>query len=167
MKQWYVVHTHVHAEAQTSFNLKRQGYGVYLPSYLKRRRHARRTDYVRSPLFPRYLFVEFDPGEQQWRAIRSTVGVSYLICNGETPLSVPDAIIEDIRSRENADGLVALSAPAGFSRGDRVQIVGGALCDQVGLFDCVSDDKRVQILIDLLGRPVKVRVPFEFVSAVA
>jgi transcriptional antiterminator RfaH len=48
-----------------------------------------------------------------------------------------------------------------------VQIMTGALCDQVGLFDCATDNERVFILLDLLGRKVRVRVPLGTVSAYA
>ncbi len=43
MKQWYVVHTHPRGERLAAVNLRRQGLDAYLPQYLKRRRHARRT----------------------------------------------------------------------------------------------------------------------------
>jgi transcriptional antiterminator RfaH len=54
---WYVVQTHPHAENKAAAHLQRQGFATYLPRYLKRRRHARRTEAIAAPLFPRYLFV--------------------------------------------------------------------------------------------------------------
>ena len=70
--RWYVLQTHVHMEAKASAHLMRQGFGVYLPRYLKRRRHARRVDTVAAPLFPRYLFVAVERDSQRWRSIHST-----------------------------------------------------------------------------------------------
>jgi len=58
--RWYVVQTHSQAEAKACGHLQRQGFEIYLPKYLKRRRHARRTETVIAPLFPRYLFVAVD-----------------------------------------------------------------------------------------------------------
>jgi transcriptional antiterminator RfaH len=55
-----VVQTHSHADAKASWHLPRQGFEIYLPKYLKKRRHARRTQIVIVPLFPRYLFVAVD-----------------------------------------------------------------------------------------------------------
>jgi transcriptional antiterminator RfaH len=79
---WYVAHTHVHAEAKAAINLARQGYSVFLPRYCKRRRHARRIEMIVSaPLFPRYLFVLIDLASQRWRAIESTFGVHHLVCH--------------------------------------------------------------------------------------
>jgi transcriptional antiterminator RfaH len=66
-----VVQTHPHAEAKAAAHLEHQGYSVYLPRYLKRRRHARRIEIVPAPLFPSYLFVVIDMFSRRWRAIRS------------------------------------------------------------------------------------------------
>ena len=85
---WYVVHTHARGEQIACENLERQGFTTIMPRYRKRRRHARKTDWVKAPLFPRYLFVAIDMAKARWRAIASTVGVSHLICEGDRPLAV-------------------------------------------------------------------------------
>jgi len=61
MTYWCAVQTHVRSEDKAAFHLRRQGYEVFLPKHLKRRKHARRIDWVSAPLFPRYLFVAIDP----------------------------------------------------------------------------------------------------------
>ncbi len=48
-----------------------------------------------------------------------------------------------------------------------VRITAGAFCDQVGLFDCATDNERIIGLLELLGRHVKVRLPLEAVSVYA
>ena len=159
--RWYVVHTHANAEAKSLHHLRRQGFEAYLPRYLKRRRHARRVDWVPRPLFPRYLFVRLDADRHPWRPIRSTVGVSHVICNGDEPAAVPDGIVEALMAREDGHGMVARDARNPFRKNDPVRVVGGPLADRVGLFDCASDEERVYILLDLLGRQVRVRVPVD------
>jgi transcriptional antiterminator RfaH len=77
--RWFVVQTQVNGEAKAARNLLRQGYEVYLPRYLKRRRHARKVDHVARPLFPRYMFVAIEMATQRWRSIRSAFGVSHCI----------------------------------------------------------------------------------------
>ena len=71
MSRWYVVHTQANGEERARANLERQGFEVYLPRYLKHRRHARRTGPVRRPLFPCYLFVRFDRARTPWILQRS------------------------------------------------------------------------------------------------
>ncbi len=156
---WYAAHTHASAESTAIWHLERQGFAAYLPQYLKRRRHARKTDWVRTPLFPRYLFVWIDIAMQRWQAIQSTVGVRYLICSDGAPLQVPEGIVEELRQREDQKGLIDLSRQSPFRQGERVQITEGALIDQIGIFECGSDDERAVILLKLMGRELRVRMP--------
>lgn len=168
MKQWFAVHTQPRGETLARLNLLRQGFDAYLPQYLKRRRHARRTDWAAKPLFPRYLFVHMDLGVARWRAIQSTFGVSHLVCNGEAPACVPDGIVEDIMARHDDRGLVVMTAePPPFEKGQAVRVTAGALAEQVGWFEGISDDERVILLLQLLGREIRVRVPVEAVAAFA
>ena len=50
---WYAVYTQPHAETKAAWHLNRQGFEIYVPRYLKRRRHARKIETVAVPLFPR------------------------------------------------------------------------------------------------------------------
>jgi transcriptional antiterminator RfaH len=63
--------------------------------------------------------------------------------------------------------LIKLADGCGFKPGDRVRIVDGPFTDLEGLFECASDETRVVVLLDLMGRKVKVRVPTETVYACA
>ena len=164
MNRWYVIGTHSRSEEKAVHHLQRQGYQTYLPRYLKRRSHARKVDWVPSPMFPGYLFVSLDTEVDQWRSIRSTVGVTQLISHGETPTPVPVGIIEDIQVHENDQGIVSFTPVAKFKKGDRVQIIDGSFLDHTGIFECADDRERVFILLDLLGREVKVRLPAEAVT---
>lgn len=167
MSQWYVAHCQPNGEQKALFHLRRQGYEAYLPVYKKQRRHARRVDHVMAPLFPRYLFIRLELGVDHWRPIRSTVGISHFVCQGERPVAVPDGIVESIQAREDNKGCVALNEAERFKKGDPVQLAQGPLSDQVALFDRIADDQRVVVLLELLGRPVEVRVAKDAISAVA
>ena len=149
------------AEAKAVHHLQNQGFETFLPRYLKRRRHARRADWVAAPLFPRYLFVRMDPENTQWRPIRSTIGVADLICDGTRPAAVPDGIVEDIRARENERGYVVVKTADEFVPGEEVAIAAGAMADHVGLFESMTDEQRVVVLLDLLGRKVRVELALE------
>lgn len=165
MKRWYVAHTHVRAEAKAHMNLERQGFSAYLPRFIKTRRHARRIERFVAPLFPRYVFVEADLMRDQWRCLYSTIGVRHVVSRGGEPAPVPDEAIAEIRNREDKDGYVALGSGVPFRRGDSVRIVDGAFVDMVGLFDSVSEQERVFVLLSLLGRQVRVALPLHALSA--
>jgi transcriptional antiterminator RfaH len=159
MMRWYAVYTKPHLEVWARNNLAERQVEVYLPQYLKRRRHARRTDIVAAPLFPRYLFVraDFDAGHR--RRIGAAPGVAHLVTFGDRPAVVTDAVIAEIRAREEDDGYVRLGQGKTFRPGDRVKIADGALSDHTGLFAAPTDGDRVIVLLDLLGRMTRVQVP--------
>ena len=163
--RWCVVQTHIHAESKAAAHLLRQGYDIYLPRYLKRRRHARRVDNVPAPLFPRYLFVGFDPEVARWRTIQSTQGVSHLICNSNEPALLPQSVIAELRRREGDDGFIRLDRQLLYAPGDKVRVVDGVFSDSLGLFEGMADRDRVAILLDLLGRKVRVVLDRESVAA--
>jgi transcriptional antiterminator RfaH len=167
MMRWYVAHTQPQVEAKATWHLGNQGFRVYFPRYLKQRRHARRIGWVPAPLFPRHLFIFMDVAATQWRAIRSTVGIAGLISYGDQPTPVPAGIVETIQASENEKGVVALPAAPLFDKGEQVHVTEGALRGVSGLFVDASDKERVVILLNLLGRQVRVRVPLETVQAVA
>ena len=165
MRRWFVVHCHPNSEQKALFHLRRQEYEAYLPFYQKLRRHARRVERVARPLFPRYLFVKLDLQSSLWRPIRSTLGVDHLICRGDLPAAVPEGVVEELQAQENDKGVVVPDWR--LQEGDKVQVTDGALLDQIGLFEAVDGDQRVVILLNLLGREVKVRLPLGDVQAYA
>jgi transcriptional antiterminator RfaH len=163
--RWYVVQTQANAENKAACHLARQGFETYLPRYLKKRRHARRIETVAAPLFPRYLFVEIDFAVQRWRSIFSTVGVSRLVCNGDQPAPVPDDVIRSLRSRADTSGLIRLVHRPSFRSGNKVRILEGAFYDCLGIYDGMTDHDRVGILLDLLGRKVRISLDAEAIAA--
>jgi transcriptional antiterminator RfaH len=163
--RWYVVQTQVNGEAKAAENLRRQGYEVYLPLYLKRRRHARKVDVTAKPLFPRYMFVAIDIATRRWRSIQSTSGVSHLVTNGEEPAAVPDGVVRALWARQDAKGFVKLEAAAAFAPGDKVRVLGGVFMDTAGLFNGMADHDRISILLQMLGRQVRVVIDADLVAA--
>ncbi|MGY3534237.1 transcriptional antiterminator RfaH [Bradyrhizobium embrapense] len=162
---WYVVQTQVNAEAKAAAGLVRQGFSTYLPRYQKRRSHARKVELVPRPLFPRYLFVAIDVAAQRWRAIQSTIGVSHLVCVGDRPAAVENGVIDVLKSREDEAGFITLARRPAFSPGDKVRIVEGAFVDSLALVENASDHHRVAVLLNLLGRKVRVLVGAELIAA--
>jgi transcriptional antiterminator RfaH len=162
---WFVVQTQPNSERKAVFHLQRQGFKVYLPQYLKRWRHARRTEMRPAPLFPRYLFVAMDLAQARWQAVRSTVGVSSLVCNGDRPAPVPDGIIQDLRAREDDAGLLPLRMAAPFNKGAAIKIIEGSLAGAGGFFECFRDNDRVVLLLEMLGRPMQVTLPASAVAS--
>jgi len=160
MREWFVVHTQSRGERRAVHHLKNQNFDTYLPYCRKQVRHGRKTKTVLQPIFPGYVFVRMDTNCQRWHAINSTVGVRSLVEFGDGPHPIDSAIIETLRSREDDGGCVNL-LPEDLNQGDTVRIREGALADYTALLEEISDEKRVFLLLDLMGQKVRVRVPLD------
>src|SRR6266700_1202029 len=154
---WHVTHTRAHQEARAAAELAKQGFEVFLPSYVKLVRHARRAAHVAAPLFPGYVFVGFGQ-EARWRAINGTIGVVRLIMSGDSPTPVARGVVEGLMALRDEKGYVPLPQRNAPRRGEPVRIISGGLADTLGLFEEVRDRDRVAILLDLLGRRVRVLI---------
>ena len=165
-KQWYAVYTQARMELWARSNLWERDLEVYLPQYRKQRRHARKTDWVSMPLFPRYLFVAADPDAPGRRSINSAPGVVSLVSFGERPATISDHVIQAIQAREDEAGHVRLVDPDALTPGDQVRLHSGAMAEHIGLFERRGDADRVVILLHLLGREVRVKVPANSIARV-
>ena len=165
MSAWYIVQTRPRDETRAQRHLVRQGFEVYLPRFAKKRRHARRTETVAAPLFPGYLFTRLDMERDRWRSINGTIGVNRLVCHGDRPAPVPDGVVDGLRAREDERGMLPLASLLVLERGARVRIVDGALSDRIGIYERMTDSERIVILLDFLGRAVRIELPMDAIDA--
>lgn len=155
LHRWYLIQTKPHQELRAEENLARQGFACYRPVVGQGARPQ--------PLFPGYLFIRLDQQHDNWFPIRSTRGVARIVSFGPQPLAVADELVNDIRQR-----LLEMPArPASrFEHGQVVRVRAGA-CEVEAIF--LSDDgtERALILLNLLQREQRVRVPLSQLSAAA
>ena len=71
--------------------------------------------------------------------------------DGSRPARVPDSVIDELRRREQADGLIRLPKPRGLQRGDRVLIRDGPFANLVAVYAGMSGAQRVAVLLALFG----------------
>ncbi len=165
--QWFVVRTKPNFDAQASQRLAAQGYQVYFPVYRKRRSHARRVDVVAAPLFPGYGFVALDLTCDRWRAINGTAGVDRLLSNGDVPLRVALGVVERILESRDAGGFVPLLRATDFASGDAVRVMDGRFATAVGLVEGLAARDRIAILLQLLGRDLRLEFDVHSVEKAA
>ena len=159
------MHTQANKEDKAALHLQQQGFEIYLPRYLKVVNHARTARKVVRPLFQRYLFVELNAKIERWRSINGTFGVSYVITSGEYPLPTPKGVVETIRQRENEQGLVHMIPPV-YEAGQRLKVVEGPLAMADVFFQKFTDNnKRVLVLLEMLGRRVQTSMPSSTIEA--
>ena len=164
---WYAVCCKPRQEAVAEENLLRQGFHVYLPRIrIRQRRRGQWIDAV-EVLFPRYIFIRVDPLRHSTATVRSTRGVVGLVRFGGQPAVVPDAVMEALRQREDAaSGLHEDKRPL-FSEGEAIKLVDGPLAGMEGVFTQKDGNKRVIVLLELLGKANKITVSRDWIARAA
>jgi transcriptional antiterminator RfaH len=154
---WYLVHTKPRKEKCALDNLHRQGYQCYLPTLPTEKLRQGLLTVTDEPLFPRYLFIRLSHGDsaKSWAPIRSTKGVSRLVSFGIEPAWVDDDLIELLRMQEAS---VQTEPERLFNPGERVRLIDGAFAGIEGIYQMTDRESRVMVLIEILSKPVAVRV---------
>ncbi len=160
MNRWYAVQTKSRQEQIARENLARQDFHVHLPLIRMAKRRRGRWQTVTEALFPGYLFVELDLLTQNAAPIRSTRGVLSLVRCGVTPLPVPPALMEQLLVASDGDEAL-IDADSFIKPGDRVELVEGPMAGLTAIVQEKTSEKRVLLLLDLLGRKNKVVVDIQ------
>jgi transcriptional antiterminator RfaH len=156
---WIVASTHPHKEQLALDNLARQGFYSYCPRIRRRIRHARRLQSMLRPLFPGYVFIRLNPEQEQWRSIASTFGVRNLIRFGERPGTVSDQFVSGLRSTEEGGAVTIPRARDNYEIGEKIRMRDGPFEGLIATVLSATESERIVVLMDLLRRSVRVRVP--------
>lgn len=164
---WHVIQSKPSQELKAALSITQDlEFPTYLPFFHGTRiRYGKKEDY-QEPLFRSYLFAQFDCDVDNWGELRITKGVSSWI---KDPLGRPkglsDSIIASLRARDFDMREKALE-PEKFKQGQTLKIVQGPFCGQTCTFDGDAN-KRVRVLMDLLGGKVPTEIDRNFVTAAA
>ena len=153
MPFWTVAQTESQREHVAAKFLEQATFEIYLPKVLIRNGARDRV----APLFPGYVFVAII---DQWWPVRWTTGVLKLLMVNDRPAEVSEVLMRDIRKREGKDGLVRLPKPRprGLLPGDPVKVTRGSFADRFGVYQGQSGAQRSKILLNWLGREVRVEI---------
>jgi transcriptional antiterminator RfaH len=159
---WYCARTKPKHEHIACANLRKNlELEVFLPRLRIERVTQRGVTRVVEPLFPCYIFVRCVI-EEKMAEIKHVNGISSLIRFGNRISKVEDSIIEELQECFAADDL--LTVENRLSPGDEVSVAGGAFAGmRAFVLRNMPARKRVQILLDILGRPTPVEVDRDLV----
>ena len=116
---------------------------------------------VVEPLFPCYIFVRCIV-EERVNEIQHLSGISKLVQFGGKYPKVEDPIIEDLQACFEHEDLISVESR--LKPGDEVTVAAGAFAGMTAqVLKSLPAKKRVQILLDILGRPTTVEVGSEAV----
>jgi len=154
---WFAVKVKPHNEARALANLERQGFRTFLPWEERQKTRGRNAVTVRRPVFPGYLFVELDVAAPGWGAVNGTFGVAYLVASPDgRPQALPSAVMDALMARTDERGLLQMEDS--LVAGTEVRITHGAFADWVATVLEAPPGDRVELLLELMGRPVRVSV---------
>lgn len=155
---WFVAQLKPNALALARRNLERQHIRSFVPVQEVSRRSGDRVKTQRNPLFPGYIFVQFDPDTPGLHKINWTRGISRLLVNRpESPRPLPVQFMHGLLAR--CDENDVLNKPEDIKAGDRIRIVSGPFADFLSEVEHVTQDERLQVLLSLMGQDVRVVVP--------
>ena len=154
---WYCARTKPKHEHIAAANLQRKlGLEVFHPRLRLERPTQRGLMRVVEPLFPCYIFVRCRLAESM-DSIRHATGISSLVHFGQRIPTVPDEAIEELRQCFEAEEPMAVQD--GLQAGAEVMIAGGAFLGySAKVVRALPAVRRVQILLDFLGRPTLAEV---------
>jgi transcriptional antiterminator RfaH len=153
-ERWFLAYTQPKSERKAELHLGAQGFRTHFPTIQKTIRHARQLRTVRSPLFPRYVFIILDPDRDRWLSVQSTVGVSSLFTCEDRPVAVPEGVVEALIQHTDDANLTLFNT--GLATGQSVRILSGPFADFVGTLERLDDAGRVRVLLDMMGTAVPV-----------
>lgn len=153
---WFLAQFKPNSHNIAELNLTRQGFQTFLPMHEETRRTRGKFTTQMRPLFPGYLFVALDILKGGWRTVNSTYGVNRLVSLGTIPRPVPNALVEQLMQRCDSEG--RLIPAREFASGDLVLMTKGPFADFVVTIESVSPDRRIWVLMDIIGRQTRVAV---------
>ncbi len=159
--RWYLVQTKPGQVKRATDNLLNQGYRCFHPLLTVQRIRRGRVVGVEEPMFPNYVFIHLRHWTDRWAPIRSTRGVIRLVAFGGEPTPVPDEVVAEIQARDGApvDGL-------SIKPGDRVRVTEGCFATLEPIFLGFDGEERVMLLLDLMNKQTKLKLPLSSVEPV-
>jgi len=154
---WYSARTKPKHEHIASANLQRHlGLEVFSPRLRLEKLTKRGLVRVVEPLFPCYIFIRCVI-EDRINEVQHTAGISRMVRFGDKIPQIPDGIIEELQNCFAVDDTIVVESH--LTPGDEVTVATGAFAGMSAfVLKNLPAKKRVQILLDVLGRPTPVEV---------
>jgi transcription antitermination factor NusG len=153
-QSWFAVQVRSRWESSTAGLLCGKGYNTLNPTYQTKARWSGRLKDVNAPLFPGYIFCQFDVHKRL--PVLITPGVIAVVSRGRVPVPVTDSEIFAIQT------VVSSGRPAEpwpyLELGHRVRIERDALAGLEGILIQFKGNHRIVVSVSLLQRSVSLEV---------
>ena len=153
---WFLAQFKPNGHRIAERNLVQQGFRTFLPQHEETTRVRGKFIAQMRPLFPGYLFVALEMLHGGWRAVNSTYGITRIVSLGKEPTPVPLGLVSQLMLRCDQEG--KLLPPKILKRGDQVMIAKGPFMNMIATIESVDPDRRVWVLMDIMGGQTRVAV---------
>lgn len=151
MESWYLLYCKRGQLLRAKEHLERQDVHCFSPMIVLEKMVRGKRTQVSEPLFPNYMFIEFDPESIHTTTISATRGVSHFVRFGNQPAIVPLNVIDALQNDPAPTSVVdsELAQP-----GDTVIITEGAFEGLKAIYTEPDGDTRSILLLSLLNKQV-------------
>jgi transcription antitermination factor NusG len=156
---WFALRVWSHHEKSVAAQLEAKEFKVFLPLYSSRRRWADRWKTLCLPLFPGYVFCQFDASTRT--RVLATSGLIEIVRFGSELARIKTSEIEAIQRIVDSP-LLTIPYPR-MAAGQRVTISGGPLNGLEGTLMEVRKGLRLVVSVEMLQRSVLVEIDREWV----
>ncbi|MGB0035844.1 MAG: transcription termination/antitermination NusG family protein [Candidatus Acidiferrales bacterium] len=161
-QRWFALQVRTRWESSTALLLSGKGYQTLLPTYHTKKRWNGKTREINAPLFPGYVFCQFDA--QKRLPILVTPGVISVVGRGRIPHPVDDGEIAAIQTVVSS-GYHAEPWPY-LEVGQKIRIEDEALSGLEGILISFKGNRRIIVSVSLLRRSVALEIDRSRVSPV-
>jgi len=161
---WFLAQLKPNSAQIAHKNLGRQGFRTFLPMEEETCQRNGKFVTANKPLFPGYIFVALNVAEGLWRTVNSTYGITRLVSFGKEPAAVPLDLVSQLMLRCDASG--KLLPPKLLKPGDQVALTNGPFASFVAEVERIAPDRRVWVLMDIMGGQTRVAVGADQLRAV-
>ena len=166
-KKWYVIHTYSGYENKVKTNLEHRIHSmdmgdkifqVLVPTEEEIEIKNGKRHPVERKVYPGYVLVEMNMGDDSWYVVRNTPGVTSFVGSGNKPTELTDTEVRAILRQ------IKLDAPkykVAFTKGEAVRVTDGPFTDLHGVVDEVNPERnKVKVLVSIFGRETPVELDF-------
>jgi len=166
-RRWYVIHTYSGYENKVKANLEHRIqsmdmgdkiYQVLVPTEEEIEIKNGKRQAVERKVFPGYVLVEMNMGDDSWYVVRNTPGVTSFVGSGNKPTPLTDPEVKQILRQIKMD---APKYKVAFTKGEAVRVTDGPFTDLHGVVDEVNPERnKVKVLVSIFGRETPVELDF-------
>lgn len=169
--EWFAVQTKPRAEFAATRVLKAIGLEVFFPwcEVFKNRRRAGGgvvSECVKTPHFPRYLFVR--ARWDQLHLVRLSLSVSRIVSFDGAPIPIPSGIMDILTAGADDNGKIGQKDEVSrkrFKAASKVNIKEGPFAGFAATVVKDSGKTDIRLLLDIFGRSTEITVPVAVIAA--